>query len=329
MSRQPQANSRSQPTPRVGNLSGRRRQVGTDGIRSASSRSGTQQTQSGGSPSTLPNEQPSRLRPTPPNATGALERPPKRPRRRTIQSTTYNDIETEPDAQALTEAIRLSDDSSDEYQNSRRSDQTESDTEPDTEDNDIPDATGAGLRHRSRTADVRTNTRVSTVRVSTTSGSQEAALVRRTPAARGRVVPGRAYALPVPLSSSVARYSAPLATHSATTSGDRSSSPAGESSTPHHEDIWLNTPSRRNTATGVEAAVVTRAKALILWYTLFVNPLPGPVTLTSQVHRAWLEALDHISDAENMEASEENIKIVSGRKYKGMSSVVLILKDTQ
>ena len=82
-------------------------------------------------------------------------------------------------------------------------------------------------------------------------------------------------------------------------------------------------------ATGVEAAVVRRAKALILWYTLFVNPLRGPVTLTSQVHRAWLEALHHISDAENMVASEQNIKIVSGRKYKGMLGVVLILKDMQ
>ena len=319
MSRQPQANSRSQPTPRVGNLSGRRRQVETDGIRSASSRSGTQQTQSGGSPSTLPNEQPSRVRAIPLRATGALERPPKRPRRRTIQSTTYNDIETEPDAQAPTETVRLSDDSSDEYQNSRRSDQTESDTEPDTEDNDILDATGAGLRHRSRTADGQTNNRVSTVRVSTTSGSQEAALVRRTPAARGRVVPGRAYTPPVLLSSSVARYPSPLATHSVTTSGERSSSPAGGSSTPHDEHILLNTLSRRNTATGVEAAVVTRAKALILWYTLFVDPLPGPVTLTSQVHRAWLEALDHISDAGDMEASEESIKIVSGHRYTGMT----------
>ena len=133
----------------------------------------------------------------------------------------------------------------------------------------------------------------------------------------------------MPLSSSLARYPAPLASHSATTSGDRSLSPAGESSTPHHEDIWLNTPSRRNTATGVEAAVVTRAKARILWYTMFVNPLPGPVTLTSQVHREWLEALNHISDAENMEASEENIKIVSGRRYKERLGVVLILKDMQ
>ena len=61
--------------------------------------------------------------------------------------------------------------------------------------------------------------------------------------------------------------------------------------------------SRRNTATGVEAAVVTRAKALILWYTLFVDPVPGPVTLTSQVPHAWLEALDHISETGDMEAS--------------------------
>ena len=173
MSRQPQANSHSQPTLRVGNLSGRRRQFGIDGIRSANSRSGTQQTQSGGTPSTLPNEQASRLRPTPPNATGALERLPKRARRSKIQSTTYNDIQKEPEAQAVTQTIRLSDDSGDEYQNSRRADQTESDTEPDTEDNDFRDATGAGLRHRSRTVDVRTNTCVSTVRVSTTSGSQE------------------------------------------------------------------------------------------------------------------------------------------------------------
>ena len=132
-------------------------------------------------------------------------------------------------------------------------------------------------------------------------------------------MPGRAYTPQVLLSSSVARYLSPLATYSVTTLGERGSSPAGGSSTPHNEHLLVNTPSRRNTATGVEAAVVTRAKALILWYTLFVDPLPGPVTLTSQVHPAWLEALDHISDAEDMEASEENIKIVSGQRYTGMT----------
>jgi len=227
MCRQPQANSRSQPTPRVGNMNGPRRQVVPDGIRSARSRSGTQRNQSGSSPSTLPNRQPSHVRPTPPNATGARERPPQRPRRRTIQSTTYTDIETEPDTQVPTDIVRLSDNISDEYEDSRGSHHTESDTEPDAEDDDIPDATGAGLCHRSRTADKQTNNRVSTVRVSTTSGSQEAALVRLTPAARGHITPRRAYTLPVLPLSSVARYSSPLATHSATTSGVRSSSPAG------------------------------------------------------------------------------------------------------
>jgi len=259
------------------------------------------------------------VRPTPSKATGALEIPPKRPLRRTIQSTTYTDIETEPDAQAPTETVRLSDDSSHEYEDSHGLDQTESDTEPDAEDDDIPDATGAGLRHGSRTADKQTNNWVSTVRASTTSGSQEAALVRRTPAAGGRITPGGAYTPPVLPSSSIDRYSSPLATHGATTSGVRSSSPASESSTPHSEDIWPGTQSRRNRARGVEAAVVTLAKALILWYTLFVDPLPGPITLTSEVHGAWLKTLDYIADAGNIEASEENIKIVSGHRYTGMT----------
>jgi len=178
------------------------------------------------------------------------------------------------------------DNSRDENEDSGGSDQTESDTDLAAEDDDIPDATGAGQRHRSRTADKQTNNTVLTVRVSTTSGSQKAALIRRTPAARGGITPGRAYTPPVLPSSSVARYSSPLATHSATTSGFRSSSPAGESSTPHSEDIWPGTHSRRNTARGVEAAVVMWAKALILWYTLFVDPHPGPITLTSEVHGA-------------------------------------------
>jgi len=165
MSRQPQANSGSQPTPRVGNLNGHTRQVVPDGIRSARSRSAMQQNQSGSSPSTLPNEQPSQVHPTPPNATGALKRPLKCPRRRTIQSTTYTDIETESDAQVPRVTVRLSHDHSDGYADSRGSVQTESYTEPDVEDDHIPNATGAALRHRSRTADKQTNNRVSTVQM--------------------------------------------------------------------------------------------------------------------------------------------------------------------
>ena len=66
---------------------------------------------------------------------------------------TYNDIEKKPDPLALTETVRLSADSNDKYKNSRLSDQSESDTESDTVDNDILDATRAGLRHRSGTAE--------------------------------------------------------------------------------------------------------------------------------------------------------------------------------
>jgi len=153
--------------------------------------------------------------------------------------------------------------------------------------------------HEQRT-NKQTNNRVSTLRVSSPSGSQEEALIRRTPTARGRITPGRGYTPPVLPSSSVARYSSLLATYSDTTSGVRSSSPAGHSSTPHSEDIWPGTQSRRNTARGIEAAGATQAKDPILRYPVFVDPLPGPITLTSEVHCAWLEALDYIADAGNI-----------------------------
>jgi len=62
---------------------------------------------------------------------------------------------------------------------------------------------------------------------------------------------------------------------------------------------------------GAEGAVIARAKGLILLYTLFDEPLPGPVALTTQGHRVWLQALNQISDAGNIEASEESVKVVS------------------
>ena len=95
----------------------------------------------------------------------------KRPRRSTLQTTAYTEHLGETDAPSQIETVRLSDNSSDEYQNSRSSDQTESDTEPDPEDNDIlDDDTALGTCRRSRTAERRqAKSRVSTVRVSTTS----------------------------------------------------------------------------------------------------------------------------------------------------------------
>ena len=110
------------------------------------------------------------------------------------------------------ETVPLSDNSSDEYEDSRGLVSTESNNEPDAEDDDIPDATGAGLHYRSLTADKQTTNRVSTVRLLTTGISPKAALARQRPAARERIIFGRVYTLPVLPSSSVVQYSSPLAT---------------------------------------------------------------------------------------------------------------------
>ena len=86
-----------------------------------------------------------------------------------------------------------------------------------------------------------------------------------------------------------------MATHRATTSAVRCSSAQGEQGMPGYEHIWPESNSGRNTAMGAEGAVVALANRLILLYTLFDEPLPGPVALTTHVHRVWLQALNHIS----------------------------------
>jgi len=50
--------------------------------------------------------------------------------------------------------------------------------------------------------------------------------------------------------------------------------------------------------------------ALILRYTLFDYPLANPVALTSQIFTVWGKALETISDAGNIEPSEESVKQV-------------------
>jgi len=51
--------------------------------------------------------------------------------------------------------------------------------------------------------------------------------------------------------------------------------------------------------------------AVMLQYTLFDNPLPLPVALTSQIETVWGKALATISDAGNIEPSEESVTQVS------------------
>jgi len=75
--------------------------------------------------------------------------------------------------------------------------------------------------------------------------------------------------------------------------------------------LRLARDSQRNTVTGAEVTIVEQAMALMLRYTLFDNPLPNPVALTSQIYTVWGKSLETISDAGNIEPSEESVKQVS------------------
>ena len=65
--------------------------------------------------------------------------------------------------------------------------------------------------------------------------------------------------------------------------------------------------------TGAEGEILGVAKDLRLQYTLYVNPLPNPVPLTSEVYRVWSCGQDEIADAGNIEPSSQSIDIVSHR----------------
>jgi len=159
----------------VGNLNGRRGQVVRANRRTGS---GTQQDESGSSDSTPPNSHLSSRNSSPPPIGGVRGGLSKRPRRSTIQATENTEPETETDGQGHIETVRLNDDSSDEYQASPQGDETEPHTEPDVEDHDSADNTPSGQRRESQAAGRQGNKRPRVVRISTISGSPEAALVQ-------------------------------------------------------------------------------------------------------------------------------------------------------
>jgi len=65
--------------------------------------------------------------------------------------------------------------------------------------------------------------------------------------------------------------------------------------------------------TGVEGEILGVAKDLMIQYSPYVNPLPNPVPLTSEVHSVWSRAQDEIADAGCIEPSSKSIDIVSQR----------------
>jgi len=274
------------------------------------SRSVTQQTESGSynsAESSGCNSSP------PPIARGRLARPAKRLWSSTIQTTAYTEPEMEADGQGQMEPVRLSDDSSDEYQMSHPGDETEPDTEPEGANLSGADETTPRPHRGPRLVETHGNHRPRTVRISTNSGSQEAAIVPRMPAAHLTITPGRPWSPATFPSSSVARYSSPLGIPSTTTSGIRSSSPPGEPSRRGTVSVRHVINSRRNTVRGVEGDILGVAKDLMLQYTLYVNLLPNQVALTSEVHSVWSRAQDEIADAGNIELSSKSIDIVSQR----------------
>jgi len=211
------------------------------------------------------------------------------------------------------EPVRLSDDSSDEYQISSPGDETGPDTKPEGVNLGGADETTPRPCRGPRLVETHRNNPPRTVRISTNLGSQEVAIVPRTPAARVTITPGRPLSPATFPSSSVARYSSPLGVPSTTTSGIRSSSPPGELSTRGPVSVRHVINSRQNTVIGVAGEILGVAKDLMLQYTLYVNPLLNPVALTSEKHSVWSGAQDELADTGNIEPSSKSIDIVSQR----------------
>ena len=112
------------------------------------------------------------------------------PRRCTLHTVAYNKhvADQDKDGQQWTETIHLTNNSCDEYQNFYISYDTELDMEPDTDENDIPHGAESVTSSQSPTTVKQINNRLLTVRIPITSGSHEAILVRRTPAAWARII---------------------------------------------------------------------------------------------------------------------------------------------
>src|SRR5437879_6742420 len=299
-------------TPRVGNLNGRRRNVRPGAMGSGTSDAATQRNEPASSPRAQSGSQASRRDHSPPPiASGALRRPPKRPRRSTIRPTAYAQHETDLRGQGQTE-IDLSDDS-DEYQNSRASDEAESDTEPDPEEIDIVDSTASRRIPGSQAMRKQQNNGATKVRISTSSGSQLPGPAWRTSAHHGRIIRGTPYSSSACPSSSGTRCSSPPASLGATTSDIRSSSPARHMGTPQQES-WGGSSTRRNMESGPTRAIVECGKALTTRYTLFEDPLPNGVVLIGEVHSIWDEAVVRVVDSEYIAPTDGCLKVVSGLK---------------
>ena len=70
------------------------------------------------------------------------------------------------------------------------------------------------------------------------------------------------------------------------------------------------TSSRKNLLNGPERVILETAKDIVLHRTLFVDPFPGPVGLTSMVHMAWDVAQAKLSESGYFPPSPQSIMLV-------------------
>ena len=246
--------------------------------------SATQQTESSTSHST----QSSGVNPFPPNARYHSGRKWKRAKTITYQTPEYIEPDTDTDGQG--KPVHLSDCSSDEYHVSLLEGKTEPDTEINKEDLACYHESAAWrpVQPRSHGSG---NKRAKAVRISTCSESQDVAIPLRTTGSGVIITPCIPIRSQTFLSSSLIRYSFSLSDpNTLTESVIRSSSPLSERSSSGRTTIRQGINSQRNTVTGSEGEILSVAKTLTFRYTLFVDLLPNPIALTSEVYRVWNRA---------------------------------------
>ena len=168
----------------------------------------------------------------------------------------------------------------------------DSDNSADADFEPEPEVTFTGKsKNRSASSQLRDLTRESLITISTTSGSQRSH-VPRTSVPRQISTRRPSPSFPT---SSTAGNSSPLGPLMTGRSTSRSSirsicdMPASGSSSPSRHDTLDATgvtTSRKNLVFGPERAILEAAKEIILRKTLFTDPFPGPVQLTTLIHVA-------------------------------------------
>lgn len=170
-------------------------------------------------------------------------------------------------------------------------------------------------QNRSASSQLRDLPRESLITISTTSGSQRSH-IPRTSVPRQIPTPHLSPSFRI---SSSGGYSSPLGPLTTGRSTSRSSirstsdmSVSASSGSSRHDmlDATRLIPSRKNLVVGPERAILEAAKDIILRKTLFADPFPGPVQLTTLIHVAWDLALAKLSETGSIQPSPQSTTIV-------------------